>query len=376
VRRRDSLAAALWAWGLPSGPARASEGQDSVRRGRALRFPRDHGAHLGAAIEWWYITGDLRGPGDQRHGFQITFFRSRTGLAAGLDSRFAARHLLFAHAALTDLGERAHLHAQRIARWSGDESALLARASTRDTDLLLGGWTLQRRDADGGSLYRTRFGSTPAGNGPQDFELQLELRATQAPLLQGDAGFSRKGPDESQASLYLSEPQLAVQGTLRRAGQSVPVRGRAWLDHEWSDQLMHPQAVGWDWIGMNLDDGAALTAFRLRRADGSSLWAGGSWRSAAGALQVFAAGDVRFTPGRVWVSPASGARYPLQWTVDTPAGRFEVRSLLDAQELDSRGSTGTVYWEGLSELFDAQQRRVGSGYLEMTGYAGRLNLGA
>jgi predicted secreted hydrolase len=375
MRRREILAATLWALGLSSGPARAADGDEPVRRGRALRFPRDHGAHLGASIEWWYITGDLREPGGRRHGFQITFFRSRTGLAEGLDSRFAARHLLFAHAALTDLDAKSHLHAQRIARWSGDQTSLLVRASTRDTDLRLGGWTLQRSDASGGSLYRTQFGSSPGGSGPQDFALQLELRATQPLLLQGAAGFSRKGPDETQASHYLSEPQLAVQGTLRRAGQVVPVAGRAWLDHEWSDQLLHPDAVGWDWIGMNLDDGAALTAFRLRRTDGSSLWAGGSWRSTAGALQIFEPGDVRFTPGRLWASPASGARYPLQWTVDTPAGRFEVKSLLDSQELDSRGSTGTVYWEGLSELFDAQQRRVGSGYLEMTGYAGRLNLG-
>ena len=376
MRRRDGLAAALLALGLPSGLARAGEVEDRVRRGRALRFPRDHGAHLGAAIEWWYVTGDLRGPGDQRLGFQITFFRSRTGLAEGLDSRFAARHLLFAHAALTDLAPGKHLHAQRIARWSGDEAAALARASVHDTDLRVGGWTLQRQQDGGASLYRTQFGASPAAAGPMDFELQLELRATQPLLLQGDAGFSRKGPDEAQASHYLSEPQLAVQGTLWRAGQSLPVRGRAWLDHEWSDQLMHPEAVGWDWIGMNLDDGGALTAFRLRRADGSSLWAGGSWRSAAGALQVFDRGDVRLSPGRLWASPVSGARYPLRWTVDTPAGRFEVRSLLDAQELDSRASTGTVYWEGLSDLYDAQQRRIGSGYLEMTGYAGRLRLGA
>jgi predicted secreted hydrolase len=376
MRRRDGLSAALLALGLGSMPARAAAGDEPVRRGRTLRFARDHGAHLGAAIEWWYVTGDLRAPDDQRHGFQITFFRSRTGLAEGLDSRFAARQLLFAHAALTDLRAKTHLHAQRIARWSGDEVSLLARASVRDTDLLLGGWTLQRRDADGGSLYRTQFGSSPTGPGPQGFELQLELRATQPLLLQGDAGFSRKGPDEAQASHYLSEPQLAVQGTLRQAGHTLPVRGRAWLDHEWSDQLMHPDAVGWDWIGMNLDDGAALTAFRLRRADGSSLWAGGSFRSAGGALQVFEPASVQFTPGRIWASPASGARYPLQWKLDTPAGRFEVRALLDAQELDSRASTGTVYWEGLSHLYDAQQRRVGSGYLEMTGYAGRLRLGA
>ena len=39
-----------------------------------------------------------------------------------------------------------------------------------------------------------------------------------------------------------------------------------------------------------------------------------------------------------------------------------------------RGSTGSAYWEGLSELRDADGRRVGLGYLEMTGRAGRLRL--
>jgi len=368
IPRRSLLQALALAGAMPL-RVRATDGE-AVRRGRMLQFPRDHGAHLGAAIEWWYVTGDLRTADARRFGFQITFFRSRTGLADTLDSRFAPRHLLFAHAALSDLKAQQHLHAQRVARWSGDESALLARASLRDTDLRLGGWSLVRHDADGRSLYDSSF---ELGQG---IRIELQMRATQPVLLQGDAGFSRKGPDEAQASHYLSEPQLAVGGRLQRAGQTLAVQGRAWLDHEWSDRLLHPDAVGWDWIGMNLDDGAALTAFRLRRADGSSLWAGGSFRSAAGRLQVFDADAVRFTPGRLWTSPASGASYPLQWTVDTPAGRFELRALLDAQELDSRASTGTVYWEGLSDLFDAQQRHIGSGYLEMTGYAGRLRMGA
>ncbi len=154
-------------------------------------------------------------------------------------------------------------------------------ASLHDTDLRLGGWSLQRRDADGLSLYDTAFSVAP------DVRLALQLRATQPMLLQGDAGFSRKGPDEAQASHYLSEPQLAVTGTVQRAGQAQAVTGRAWLDHEWSDQLLHPDAVGWDWIGMNLDDGSALTAFQLRRADGSALWAGGSFRAAGGELHGF-----------------------------------------------------------------------------------------
>jgi predicted secreted hydrolase len=348
-------------------------GDEPVRRGRALVFPRDHGAHLRAAIEWWYLTGELRDDAGSVFGFQVTFFRSRTGLAEDLPGRFAPRQLLFAHAALTDLAARRHAHAQRVARWSGDVEATLARAAVHDTDLRIGDWTLQRRDAAGRSRYRTRFAGARTG-GMEAFELSLQLDAAQPPLLQGEAGFSRKGPEERQASHYVSEPQLQAGGELRRAGRAVAVRGRAWLDHEWADALMHPDAVGWDWIGMNLDDGGALTAFRLRRADGSALWAGGSFRAAGGGVRAFAADAVRFVPGRVWASPATGARYPLQWRIETPAGRFEVRALLDAQELDSRGNTGTVYWEGLSELRDATGRRVGSGYLEMTGYAGRLAL--
>jgi predicted secreted hydrolase len=89
----------------------------------------------------------------------------------------------------------------------------------------------------------------------------------------------------------------------------------------------------------------------------------------------FAPGEVRFTPGRIWLSPGSGARYPVQWEVQTPAGRHTVKALIDAQELDSRASTGSIYWEGLSEVLDAKGQRVGLGYLEMTGYAGRLQLG-
>jgi predicted secreted hydrolase len=138
--------------------------------------------------------------------------------------------------------------------------------------------------------------------------------------------------------------------------------------------MLHPQAIGWDWIGMNLFDGSALTAFVLRRADGSALWAGGSFRAAGGAVQAFASDKVQFLPGRTWRSAATQATYPMQWQVQTPAGGFSVRALLDAQELSGSQSTGGVYWEGVSELLDATGQRVGLGYLEMTGYAAPIKL--
>ena len=346
----------------------AARAMDAVSPDRTLVFPRDFGAHPETQIEWWYATGWLGAtpaPSVPTHGFQVTFFRSRTSVAVAHPSRFAASQLIFVHTALTDLRARRLRHDQRIAR-----SGLgLAGASSDDTSATLRGWQLERSGPAEASRYRTRIASDSAG-----FSFDFTLATTQPLLFQGVNGHSRKGPRPGQASHYYSQPQLAVTGTLAVDGKAQPVQGRAWLDHEWSDALLDPEAVGWDWIGMNLDDGSALTAFRLRRADGSMLYAGGSFRAAGGATRNFDASEVQFTPGRRWTSPATRATYPVQWTVLTPAGTFTVNALLDDQELDSRASTGSVYWEGLSDLNDGTGRRVGRGYLEMTGYAGALRL--
>jgi len=348
-------------------------GAQGVRR-RPLVFPADFGSHPDTQTEWWYATGWLapataaERPNEPSHGFQLTFFRSRTEVAADHPSAFAAKQLVFAHVALTDLAERHQRHDQRIARAGFGR----AGSAVGDTRVNLGDWRLQRSGPTGTSRYDATIASPALGG-----TLALSMQTTQPLLLQGDAGHSRKGPGAAQASHYYSQPQLAVTATLTPNGQGQPtrpLRGTAWLDHEWSDSVLDRDAVGWDWIGINLADGSALTAFRLRRADGSALWAGGSWRAAGGAARAFGPDEVRFTPQRVWASPATGGRYPVQWQVETPAGRWTVRALLDAQELDSRGSTGTVYWEGLSALLGPDGARAGLGYLEMTGYAGRLAL--
>lgn len=340
----------------------------------ALHFPVDFGAHPGTNTEWWYLTGELSvDTHDTRvWGFQLTFFRAATGLAAASSassassSRFAPAQLLLAHAALTDITGARLRHDQRLAR-SGFG---IAQARGDDTDVELRDWSLRRSDLPGGnSRYRARFGSERG-----DFALALDCDTTQPLLLQGEAGVSRKGPGPHDTSRYYSQPQLQTHGRLTLAGKPVTVQGRAWLDHEWSDGFIPDGAVGWDWIGMNLADGSALTAFRLRRADGSALYAGGSFRRVGQPAQNFASGSVRFTPERVWESAATRARYPVQWTIETPAGRWQVRALFDNQELDSRASTGAVYWEGLSELRDANGARVGRGYLEMTGYAAAMKL--
>lgn len=325
-----------------------------------LVFPRDHGAHPDYRTEWWYATGWLdtvRGPA----GFQVTFFRSRTGHDPANPSRFAPHQLLFAHAALAWPAHGRLRHAQRAARVvRGDPAASFAKD---ETDLVLQGWRF-RRDPETGA-----YSALVAGD---ELKLDLALTPTQALLPQGDGGYSRKGPDPAQASHYYSQPQLAVRGHLDVDGQSLAATGRAWLDHEWSTTVLDGQAVGWDWVGINLDDGGALMAFVIRgRADAPPRWATARLRQADGRVRSFGAGEVRFEPLATWRSPRTGTVYPVPQRLvlgSVATGlEFELQPLFEDQELDARQSTGAVYWEGAVRML-RDGRAVGRGYLELVGY--------
>ncbi|MBK6387767.1 MAG: carotenoid 1,2-hydratase [Rhodoferax sp.] len=346
-------------------------------KARTLVFPRDFGSHPDTRTEWWYITGyassgatGTAGAGARLFGFQITFFRSLVDGTQDMKSSFAAKQLLFAHAAITDVQGKKLWHDQRIGRSSGEQDIKGASASEMDTGVRLRDWSLVRR---GGEYTAVVLGA--------DFQLNLQFRETQPLMLQGDKGLSRKGPQPQQASFYYSKPQLAVAGSLTVKGQTMtvePSRGAAWLDHEWSNEVLPPGAVGWDWIGMNLFDGSALTAFRLRDKSGDTVWDGGSFRhpkmSPPDRPHVFSRGEVIFQASRGWKSPLTQASYPVEWLVRTPADYYIVKALVDNQELDSRSTTGAVYWEGLADLYDSSNRHVGRGYLEMTGYAKPLRM--
>ena len=334
-----------------------------VRPPAKLSFPRDYGAHPDFRTEWWYVTGWLNTPDKRPLGFQVTFFRSATDHDVSNPSRFAPKQLIVAHVALSDPDVGKLAHDQKIARAGFGQ----AQASEATTDVRLQQW-MMRRQNDGRYLIEL-----PA----RDFSLSLTLTPTQALMRQGDAGYSRKGPKASQASFYYSEPHLSAHGTVTRQGKSMSVSGTAWLDHEWSSTVLDPRAVGWDWVGANLDDGSALMAFRIRRADGSALWQHAALRRKDGRIRQYRDDDIRFTPLRHWRSPRTGARYPVAMQIETGAGTekatWTLQPLQDDQELDSRQSTGAVYWEGAVRVLNKGQP-AGHGYFEMTGYLKALKL--
>ncbi|MDT8840680.1 carotenoid 1,2-hydratase [Paraburkholderia fungorum] len=330
-------------------------------------FPQDTGAHPAFRTEWWYATGWLTTPDNRPLGFQITFFRSATGHDPADPSAFAPTQLIIAHAALSDpaLGHLAH--DQRIAR----QGFGLAYAKPDNTDVKLDAW----------KIIRTADGHYDVAADANGFALHLALTPTQAPLIQGEHGYSRKGPRPEQASYYYSEPQLRVTGSVVRpvaaggksTGETV-VTGAAWLDHEWSSTLLDSDAVGWDWLGANLTDGSALMAFKVRSRDGHAIWAHAALRNRDGRMTTFNQDQVDFIPVRTWRSPRTNTSYPVSMTVKTGELTWRLDPLMDDQELDSRESTGAVYWEGAVRV-SRDGADVGRAYLELTGYANALRIG-
>jgi predicted secreted hydrolase len=332
---------------------------DQVLPGRALAFPTDEGAHPGFRTEWWYLTGWLKLPDRGPLGFQCTFFRVRTGIGEDNPSAFAPRQLILAHAAIADPRLGRLRHDQRAARVGfGHAGYAIGRARA-----WLGGWSFDQTD----DRYRAVVDA-------EDFAYDLELDPDGPPLLNGEKGFSQKAPDPRNASYYYSRPRLRVTGNVTIDGRRQPVSGLAWMDHEWSSEYLPQGARGWDWIGLNLDDGGALMAFRMRKDDGRALWANATLQAPDGSTRTFRPDQIAFTPLRHWHSPRTGIGYPVAWRVRIGTRQLELRPLMDDQELDSRRSAGTIYWEGGVRAF-ADGTEVGRGYLEMTGYGGTIRVG-
>jgi predicted secreted hydrolase len=329
-----------------------------VTTGSPLVFPADYGSHPQFRTEWWYVTGWLSTQHGESLGFQITFFRTKTAVDDKNPSAFAANQLLIAHCAISDPKRGSLWQDQRIRR----AGLGLAQAMQGDTHVWIDRWALKRN----AEVYSTKIDA-------DGFGFDLQMSPTQAVLLNGESGVSRKGPSPESASYYYSLPHLRVSGTITRQGSNDPVIGEAWLDHEWSSQYLDREAVGWDWIGLNLDDGGALMAFRIRKANGQTLWSGGTLRESNGKTSTLSTSEIEFRSDRQWLSPRTGIAYPVDFQVRAGPRTIALVLLLSDQENDTRLSTGAIYWEGAVRAYE-RNRLVGRGYLELTGYSERLRL--
>lgn len=351
-----------------------------TRGSHAWSFPRDHGAHPAYATEWWYVTGIVRTLEGRAFGYELTFFR--VGLAGPRLERgtsdslspWRARDLLMAHAAVTDVEAGRFLVEQRLERaahgWAG--------ADTAGLDVWIGDW--RAAAPTGGSEPFELALRVPVESTRGSLGLDLHLATSRPPVLHGPGGLSVKDAGaEPHASWYASLPRLDTRGTLTVGGRRHAVSGVSWMDHEFFSGTLAPSQTGWDWFSCRLADGRDLLVFRLRRADGSTDFAGGTVTSPDGASSrpLRMAGS-EFEPLATWKSPRTKATYPVAWRVRLPEEGLELRSRtpVESQEVVAAAGPGFSYWEGMVELAgrDSSGDLRGEGYVEMTGYAAPLRL--
>lgn len=355
---------------LADAGAAGAEGYRRAEGPAEIVFPDDHGPHPDYQTEWWYYTGNLEGDDGRRFGYQLTFFRralAPPALRAERASAWASDQVYMAHLALTDVDGGRHRAFERFARGA----AGLAGARAAPYRVWLEAWSAEEV-APG--VVRLRAAQ-------EGVALDLLLTDRKGPILQGDDGYSRKGPQPGNASYYYSLTRLETSGTVRIAGAGYAVSGLSWMDHEWSTSGLAAGQVGWDWFSIQLDDGSELMVFQLRREDGSvDEFSSGTLIGADGgtrhlgrdAARDAAAFAFEIEVEATWRSPHTGATYPARWTVRVPGVDLvlEIEPLLADQELN----VSYAYWEGAVRVVGARAGRAvaGSGYVEMTGYAGSM----
>ncbi len=317
-----------------------------------LSFPEAHGKNPEYQNEWWYFTGNFETADGGRLGFQYTLFRFGTRPDETLDSAWATDTTWMAHLALSDGRNTRFFQSERFARGA------LGLAGADDTRWWLRDWEVIR---DGETWHL----DADAG----DFALQLSLSKERPIILQGDAGYSRKGPEPGNASRYYSITRLATEGRVRIGDEVLEVSGLSWLDREWGSNQLSEEQVGWDWWAMHLDDGRDVMLARLRNADGStSEWSYGQLVFPNGTHRYLPRGSFTLEETRWWTD-RNGARWPLDWEIEIPEADLHIHTRAVFDDQHWQGSVD--YWEGMIDVIDvASERKIGRGYLELSGYGG------
>jgi predicted secreted hydrolase len=357
-----------------SEPSGAVAGFSRADGRRPLQFPVDHGPHDEYQTEWWYYTGNLAGPDGRRFGYQLTFFRrALTPPTAGAplrDSSWASNQAYMAHFAVTDAAAERHLAFERLSRGA----AGLAGAQAEPFEVWLEDWSVSQVAPGTYRLVAAQDGVA----------LDLLLEDRRGPVLQGQNGYSRKGPEPGNASYYYSFTRLVTSGSVTSGGETIAVSGASWMDHEFSTSALSAGQIGWDWFSIQLDEAGdsgenqpiaptEIMVFQIRRDDGSiDPYSSMMLIYPDGATQPLAQSEFSIEASASWSSPQTGAVYPARWRIQAQAAGIDLTllPLIADQELNLT----YAYWEGAARISGsiAGQAVSGFGYAELTGYAGSM----
>jgi len=298
-----------------------------------VQLPQDDAPHA-SAMEWWYYNGHLEADNGSHYSFHFVVFL--------IDQ--LATHLV-AHVSLLDQQTGKHYTDQK--RTTG--AASKGDASTFEFDL--GDWHLSGR-----------YGEDRLRAVTPDFSFNLRLKQSAPPVFHGGTGLLNF--ELAGQSYYYSRPRMAIEGALKVDNEILNVKGLAWFDHQWGDFQVNQ--LGWDWFALQLDDGADLMIYQLFDTSGLPVLRSGTLTK-GGTTTLLSAADFKVTNTGYWVSPNTGIKYPMGWTLDLPRQAISLRiaPVSSDSEFDGRTTSYKVYWEGAVRISGTQ---MGRGFAELSGY--------
>ncbi len=326
-----------------------------------VTLPRDLAAHQGSQTEWWYYTGHAHSSSGLELGFELVFFKRRTDLDSFsvVPLRLFGNPFYFAHFAVTDISSRKFRYCHR--KSSNGMLDFPAAMSEDHYYLRLGDWSI--REAGGSHILRATI--------DDDLVFEVTLTPQKPVVLNGRNGVSFK--DTGEASRYFSYARMALEGDLTVEGETEHLQGSAWMDREFGTWKPTDNQKGWDWFSIQLENDTELMCYQLRNGAGQpSPFSSGTLVAADGTYAALKAEDFSIESSGSWKSPKSGADYPSGWKLKVPSldVELEITPVLKDQELDTRGTTMIVYWEGSCRVHGTMDNLEVSGraYVELVGY--------
>jgi predicted secreted hydrolase len=340
----------------------SSEGFSRASRPIQLTFPPDHGPHPDFQTEWWYYTGNLQTADGRHFGYQLTFFRRALlppDQVTPRASTWGSPQVYMAHFALTDVQRKQFYSFERLERGATG----LAGAQGDPFEVWLRDWRVEEIEP---GVYHLSAAE-------EAIAIDLTLIDRKGPVLQGDQGYSQKGPEIGNASYYVSLTRLESQGTILIDDTDSTVEGLSWMDHEWSTSALAPDQVGWDWFSIQLNDDTEMMLFQIRDTDGRiDPFSGGTFIHSDGATEPFTKDEFTLEVLDTWTSPNSSATYPSRWRLTIPSRGLDL--LIEPHQADQELNVSYSYWEGAVKIRGTLYNLpvTGNGYVELTGYAGSM----
>ena len=339
-------------------------------------FPRDDGPHR-RLTEWWYYTGHLQDRGGGRYGFEFVVFRAERGdFPVTWASHLAITDETgdrFLYGQRSEIGARVDASPRAGSDPTGFSFDVKGLDPTRPDTFANPAWTMSRVGDEDRLVAAFSAAEAAAAGAPGGLGLDLRLSTNRPPALHNRDGWIDFGPAGS--SYYYSRTRMDATGGLFLDGRTLQVDGQAWFDHQWGD-FISVGGGGWDWFAVNLDDGTDIALSRVRDASGGYPLVYGTLVKPDGSTSHLGPDAFTVNVTSHWRSSKTGAEYPAGWRIRLPSAGLDIELApsVAAQELDTRETTGVVYWEG-SQQVTATRDGVplgGEAYVELTGYAPAL----